>query len=50
MMGDVINQSLQWIQAGLGMKMGLQEKDEWPACVTARVLMAAATVVTHAVN
>lgn len=52
MMDDdgVIGQSLLWIQAGLGMRMGLQEKGEWPVCVTARVLMAAATAVTHTVN
>lgn len=40
MVDDVINQSVLWIQAGLGTKMGLQDKREWPACVTAGVLMA----------
>lgn len=30
--------------------MGLQEEGEWPVCVTVRVLMAAATAVTHTVN
>lgn len=50
-MESVLDQSLLWIQAGLGMKMSLQEKGETPACVTTtRLMSTAVAVVTHTVN